>query len=38
MIYWISGVACSGKSTLIKSILNKYTDFPNSYEIYMKFI
>ena len=34
MIYWISGVACSGKSTLIKSILNKYTDFPNSYEIY----
>lgn len=35
MIYWISGVACSGKSTLIKSILNKYTDFPNSYEIYI---
>ena len=23
MIYWISGVACSGKSTLIKSLLNE---------------
>ena len=34
MIYWITGQACSGKTKLIKSILNNYVDFPNTYEIY----
>ena len=34
MIYWITGQACSGKTKLIKSILNCYVDFPNTYEIY----
>ena len=34
MIYWVTGQACSGKTTLVRTILNDYIKSINKYEIY----